>query len=96
MRWIFLLVALLGFSLAFLARTPETLGLGLVLGLIGLFGALFGFAAARVASSARPDAALLTDKDINALRVSMRKPGTTPSANAPSVSSVNMPSANGG
>lgn len=73
MRWIFVLVALFGFAIAFSAKTPGTLGLGLVLGLICLFGAFFGFAAERVASSARPDAALLTDKDLNVLRASMRK-----------------------
>ena len=88
MRWIFLLVALFGFAIAFSAKTPGMLGLGLVLGLICVFGALFGFAAERVASSARPDAALLTDKDINALRASVRKPGTA--------SPPTMPSANGG
>lgn len=81
MRWIFLLVALFGFVVAFSTKAPGILGLGLLLGLIGLFGALFGFAAERVASSARPDVALLTDKDLNALRASMRKAvPTTPNA----------------
>jgi hypothetical protein len=81
MRWIFLLVALFGFTVAFSTKAPGTLGFGLLLGLIGLFGAFFGFAAERVASSARPDAALLTDKDLNVLRASMRKPApTTPNA----------------
>lgn len=84
MRWIFLSVTLLGVLLAFSAKTPGTLGLGLLVGLVGLVGALFGFAAERVASSARPDAALLTDRDINALRASVRKPGTTSSTNVPS------------
>ena len=77
MRWILLLVALLGFAVAFATKSPGILGLGLALGLICLFGSMFGFAAERVASAARPDAVLLTDKDINALRASIRKPGTT-------------------
>jgi hypothetical protein len=88
MRWIFLLVALFGFAVVFSAKSPGTLGLGLLLGLVGLFGALLGFASERIASSAQPEAALLTDKDINALRASIRKPQTT--------SPSNMPTANGG
>ncbi len=87
MRWIFVLVALFGFAIAFSAKTPGTLGLGLVLGLICLFGAFFGFAAERVASSARPDAALLTDKDLNVLRASMRKSAPT-TQNAPPTQSA--------
>lgn len=77
MRWILLLVAVFGFGLAFASKTPELLGIGFLLGFGGLLGALFGFAAARIASTARPDAALLTDKDINVMRTSMRKPAAT-------------------
>ena len=86
MRWILLLVAIFCFAVVFTTKTAGLLGLGLVLGLVCLFGSLFGFAAARVASVARPDAALLTDKDISALRASIRKPGATP---APNMSSAN-------
>lgn len=85
MRWIFLLLAVIGFAFAFSARSPGALGFGLVLGFGGLLGALFGFAAARIAANAQPDSALLTDKDIAALRASMRKPpaaGTPPSNSA--------------
>lgn len=78
MRWICLLLALLGFGLGFAARTPGLMGIGFVLGFVFLIAAFFAFAAARVAASSRPDAALLTDKDINMLRASMRKPGAPP------------------
>jgi hypothetical protein len=88
MRWVFLLVAMFGFALVFSAKTPGALGLGLLIGLVGLFGALFAFAAARIASSAQPDAALLTDKDINALRASMRKTAAPAPSN---VSSASVP-----
>ena len=81
MRWILLLVAVAGLALAFSAKTPGMLGLSLLLGIGCLLAALFGFAAQRVASSARPDVVLLTDKDINVLRASIRKPGTTPPGN---------------
>jgi hypothetical protein len=79
MRWILLLVSVLAFGFAFSAKAPASMGWGLVLGFITLFSSLFGFAAQRVASSARPDVTLLTDKDINVLRASIRKPGPAPS-----------------
>jgi hypothetical protein len=88
MRWFLLLVAFSCFAVVFSAKTAGLIGLALVLGLICLFGSMFGFAAARIASTARPDAALLTDKDISALRASIRKPGAAPAPN--------MPSPNGG
>jgi hypothetical protein len=88
MRWIWLLLALLGFAFAFATKSPGLMGLGLVLGFIFLLVAFFAFAAERVSANARPDSALLTDKDIAALRASMRKPNATAStATAPGTSS---------
>ena len=69
-----MLVSIAGFSIAFATKSAGVLGLGLLLGFGGLIGAFFGFAAARVAASARPDAALLTDRDIATLRASVKKP----------------------
>jgi hypothetical protein len=86
MRWILLLIAVFCFAVVFTAKTPGLLGFALVLGLASMFGSLFGFAAARVAAIARPDAVLLTDKDISALRASLRKPSAT---SAPNMSSAN-------
>jgi hypothetical protein len=84
MRWVLLGVGVFGFGLAFSAKTAGLMGLGLVLGFGGLFVALFAFAAERIASTARPDSVLLTDKDINALRASMRKPGQASGSVPPS------------
>jgi hypothetical protein len=81
MRWILLLIALFCFALVFAAKSPGLLALGLLLGFACLFGSLFGFAAERVAATARPDVAMLTDKDITALRASIRKPGTESTSN---------------
>ncbi len=78
MRWILLLLAVLGFGLGFSAKTPGLMGIGLLLGFGGLFAALFAFAAARIAATSQPAAVLLSDKDISALRASLRKPAVAP------------------
>ena len=74
MRWILVVVAILGLGFGLSAKTPGVMALGLLLGFGCMFASVFAFAAARIASTARPDAALLTDKDVNALRASVRKP----------------------
>ena len=79
MRWILLILAVLGFAMAISAKSPALMGFALVVGFICLIAAFFAFAAERLAETSRPDSTLLTDKDINALRASMRKP-TPPSA----------------
>lgn len=79
MRWILLLVAFGAFALAYSTKSPAMMGFCLVLGIALLFAALFAFAAEKIAATSRPDSVLLTDKDITALRKSMRKP----EANAP-------------
>ena len=86
MRWILLVVSILGLGFGLSAKSPGVMALGLLLGFGCMFASVFAFAAARIASTARPDAALLTDKDVNALRASVRKPpaaagGTPPAAN---------------
>jgi len=73
MRWIMLVAAIFGFGLVFAAKTPGLLALGLVVGFVCLFFSLFGFAAARIASTSRSEVAMLTDKDISALQASVRK-----------------------
>lgn len=73
MRWILLLLAFGAFALAFSTRSGGVMGLALFGGFVLGVAALFAFAAAKIEATSRPDAALLTDKDINALRVSVRK-----------------------
>ena len=89
MRWLMLGLTILGFALAFIARTPGVLGIGLLLGFVGLFGLVFSIAADRVASSARPDTAMLSTEDLAALRArreAAAKAAATPRAPAPAAS----------
>ena len=81
MRWLMLGLTILGFALAFIARTPGVLGIGLLLGFVGLFGLVFSIAADRVASSARPDTAMLSTEDLAALRA--RREAAAKAAAAP-------------
>ena len=74
MRWILLTAALGAFALAFSTKSTGFMTFALIVG-FGLFiAALLSFAAAKIAATSRPDTTLLTDKDINALRASIRKP----------------------
>ena len=85
MRWVLLLVALGFFALAFSTKSAGLMGICLVLGLGTLVGAFVAFAAERIASTSRPDSTLLTDRDISAVRASMRKaapPSTPPPADS--------------
>ena len=81
MRWIMLGLTILGFGLAFIARTPGILGIGLLLGFVGLFGMVFSMAADRIASRARSEASMLTSEDLAALRA--RREAARPATAAP-------------
>ncbi|HZP65197.1 MAG TPA: hypothetical protein VFB32_02720 [Rudaea sp.] len=78
MRWVLLLVSVFGFAIVFSTRSSALLTLGLLAGFGGLFGAIIGFASARIASTARPDSMLLSDKDIGTLQASIRKSSANP------------------
>jgi hypothetical protein len=82
MRWLLLAFALALFGLAGMTRSGGMLAFCVVFGLVVLFAAFFAFVAEKISATARPDAALLTDKDINVLRASVRKP-VPPSTPAP-------------
>lgn len=68
MRWIMIVLTLAGTGLAFLARGPGLLGIGLLLGFIGLFGTVLSIAASRISSGTRPDTAMLSAEDLRAIR----------------------------
>ena len=68
MRWILLVVAIVAFAVAFTTGSPGLMGIGLVLGCGGLLGFALSLAAARIAFTAQPEAALIIDPEISALR----------------------------
>lgn len=79
-RWIMFALTLIGFALAFAAKSPGVLALGLLLGGVSLFGFIFALAADRIAAGARPDASMATPEDLAALgrRTVQRLPGRAP------------------
>ena len=68
MRWILLVVAIVAFAVAFTTSSPSLMGIGLIFGCGGLLGFGLSLAAARIASTAQPEAALIIDPEISALR----------------------------
>ena len=68
LRWILLVLALLGLALAFIAKSPGLLGVGLLLGFIGTIGFVLGLAADRIAENARPDTAMASVEELVALK----------------------------
>ncbi len=83
MRWIMLGLTILGFALAFIARSPGVLGLGLLLGFVGLFGMVFSIASDRISAGARPDTAMLSAEDLAALRARREAAAKAAAAGAP-------------
>ena len=73
MHWILLLVSALGFAGAVFASTQGLIAIGLLVGFLTLFAGFFMMISARIAERARPDATLLADAEINALRKSVRE-----------------------
>ena len=91
MHWILLLISLGAFAGAIFAPTPGLIGIALLVGFIALFAGFFAMISARIAERARPDAALLGDAEINALRKSVREAREKRAAGA----SGNAPNPNG-
>ena len=72
MHWILLAIAATAFGAAIFAPTAAMIGVGMVVGFIFLFAGFFAMISARIAERSRPDAVLLSDADVNALRKSVR------------------------
>jgi len=72
MRWLLLVVSIASFSVCYVAKSSTAFGIAVVVGLVALVGSFLGFAQERIAATARPDAAMLSDKDIAALQSAVR------------------------
>ncbi|MET0229931.1 MAG: hypothetical protein ABW186_03265 [Rhodanobacteraceae bacterium] len=83
MRWLLLVLAIIGFALTFMAKGPGVLALGLVLGFVGFFGLIFALAADRVSASSRPETAMLGAEDLAAMRARQTGARPRPIATAP-------------
>lgn len=68
LRWIMIGLTIFGFALAFVAKGPGMLAIGLLVGFVGLFGCVFSLAADRVAASARPESAMIGVEDLAAMQ----------------------------
>ena len=67
-RLLWLVLALVGFVLAFMAKSAILLGVGLLLGIIGFAGLVLAMASSRVSASARPETSMASVDDLGALR----------------------------
>lgn len=83
MRWVSLVVAIVGFGVAFTTASPSLMGIGLVLGCCSLLAFGLGLVAARIAQNAQPETTLYVDPEISALRAKAKLAKT--GANAPSI-----------
>lgn len=83
MRFFWLLLTVGGIAVAFMAKTPGLLGLALAVSFIAGICTVFGFAAARIESTSRPDSALMTPEVIAAVRAQSAKQQAGPAAPRP-------------
>jgi len=68
MRWIWLIISVVGFGLAWVAKTPGLLGFGLIMGLVGITMAVLAIAADRIQAGARPESMMMSPGELNQLR----------------------------
>ena len=73
MHWILLGIAALAFGAAVAASSQGLIVAGMIVGFICLTVGFMLMISARIADRSRPDATLLTDADVNALRKSVRE-----------------------
>lgn len=82
MLWGLAIVAVLALVMAFRSHSPGQLGLFLAIGLGCAIGAALGFIDRHVRASGRPEH--MTQRELEALRATLRKPTDTPPQLPPS------------
>ena len=86
MRYVWLLLMIASMVFSWITQHPGLLALGLFVAFVSGLFAVFGFAAARIESTARPDSALLTPEVLAAVRArasQQRGPAAPPQAQSP-------------
>lgn len=76
MAWVLALISLLAFVLAFVSRSPGWMGLGILVGFVCGIAAALIFIDRHVRASGRPEH--MTEREIEALRSTVRKPADPP------------------
>ena len=85
MRWILFLLAIVGFVVAFMTKSPGVLGIGLAVGVLSSLGFVLALAAARISANAQPESMLIIDPEVTSLRThSQRLRQTQANISAPS------------
>lgn len=82
MIWGLVLVAVVAFVLAFISHSPGWMGFGIFIGFVSAIGAALVFIDRHVRASSRPEH--MTEREIQALRSTVRKPGEAPPRLPPS------------
>ena len=82
MVWGLVLLALVAFMLAFTSHSPGWMGFGIFVGFVAAIAAALVFIERHVRASSRPEH--MTDREIQALRNTVRKPGEPPRQLPPS------------
>ena len=73
-RWLMIVLSLLGLFLALTTRSPGVMGLSLVMLVVGLFGIVLSVAAGRISANARPDITMLPPEALVAVRANVPPP----------------------
>ena len=82
-RWFLFGLTIFGFGLAFVAKSPGLLAVGLLVGLVAFIGFIFALAAARVSASARPESSMVGVDELAMMRRRAPRPGAAPSSTLP-------------
>ena len=82
MFWGLALLALIAFLLAFISHSPGWMGFGIFVGFVAAIAAALVFIERHVRASSRPEH--MTEREVEALRGTMKKPGEPPRQLPPS------------
>ena len=77
-RWILLGMTILGTVVVFTTHNGVLLAIALLMTLVGFVGLVLSLAAGRIASTSRPELAMVSREDMMAMRKPLARPTPTP------------------